>query len=182
MFSNNLLRLTEKHKLLDILWASEQRPSILIILSHLETEASDEEPMGPRILTIPRIAGQAPDLPLWLLTQTITRYEKKNGRWESQPIPLVLLMACDSVGNDLAALSSFVKSFSSAGASAVIGTECDIFSDIGARFAKEITDSVLLKKKQLGQAIQDFNQLLIKAGNPLIFSFTCFGNANLTIT
>jgi hypothetical protein len=78
-------------------------------------------------------------------------------------------------------LNSIVKDFHTAGASAVIGTECDITTDLGARFVKEIFEGIYKKDLELGEAIRQFNKNLFASGIPLAFVFTCFGNINLKL-
>ena len=155
--------------LLDLLWKSPGRPALLIVVGHLEkrTVAGREE----MFIQLP--GGQ------WLSAEPITSRHERSGEWD-QPRTLVLLMACGSGATELSTLNDFVTALTAAGASAVISTECMIFSRLVARFASEVTDA-LWNDEPLGKAIQAFNRRMVQAGNPLAFVFNCLGDAELTL-
>jgi hypothetical protein len=160
------------HEILNMLWQAEERPAVLIVLGHLETRAIDGEPEEPRII-LPGSERR------WLLASEITDRHQDDGGWE-QPRTLVFLMACGSGATDIGTLNDFVTALSSAGAAAVVGTECPVFTSLVARFAGEVTLD-LWKGATLGQATNAFSRRLAISGNPLAFVFNCIGNADLTI-
>jgi hypothetical protein len=182
---NALLRLQPKNNLLDLLWQPAQRPAMLIVLGHMETEKLPDEPEAvPRIMLM-RADEWTDPIPIpdekWLYAASITDRRIADGRWRDQPRTLVLLLACDSAATKISTLNNMVTSLNAAGAAAIIGTECTIFSGLAARFAREVTLDLWKKAKPLGEAVQAFNQRLMLAGNPLVFAYSCFGNIDLTI-
>jgi hypothetical protein len=104
--------------LLELLWQSQSRPAVLIVLGHLETKAVPGEPPGPRIVLLPKQK--------WLQAQLITDRQIADGDWE-QPRTLVLLMACGSGATDITTLNDLVMALTSVGAAAIVGTECAAF-------------------------------------------------------
>jgi len=61
-----------------------------------------------------------------------------------------------------------------ANCSAIIGTECNITSDLGGLFIRKIMEK-LKGNIGLGHAIREFNTELFDRKNPLPFVFTCYG-------
>ncbi len=180
-----LLEIGPDTDLLDVLWDDGQRPALLVMIAHLETREKPGEPVGPRILTFPRKKWPLPTaIPpdKWLLEEGLFDYEVDRGSWDGQPRPVVLLVACGSAATELASLNDFVKSFASAGAGAVVGTECDIFSSLGAHFAREVVLDLWKGTASLGLAMHRFNRKTLASGNPMAFAFSCFGNADITLT
>ena len=90
------------------------------------------------------------------------------------------MMACSSGATELTTLNNFVKSLTTAGATAVIGTECVVYASLVARFTKEVM-SDLWDKKPLGKAMKFFNRRLVSNGNPLAFVFNCLGNTGIKL-
>jgi hypothetical protein len=157
---------TSKDDLLDLLWKDAQRPALLVVLGHLETEPILGQPKGPRIV-LPK--G-------WLLPGEITdRFSEKT--W-GQPKTLFLLMGCQAALMDLGTLVGFGTAFNSAGAAGIAGPEVVAFSRLLTRFAQDITLD-LWRKEQLGAAISAFRRRLLVAGNPLAFVFQVLGGANV---
>jgi hypothetical protein len=165
------------HELVRMMWADPpERPAVLIVLGHLETKP-------------PKIAGE-PDRPRivlvtdkqWLTRDDVIRAWKANiVRWE-QPRTLVLLMACDSAATTVDTINNFVTALDSAGAGAVIGTECTVFSGLAARFARELTTGLAgTPGTKLGESITKFRRALVRSGNPLAFVFHCIGSADVRV-
>jgi len=169
----------------ELLWSEKTRPAALVVFGHLETNVIAGEPEEPRILTFPRDTwpGTSGNVPLkkWLYHQILINKVIKDSPWTGEPLPLVFLISCFNATMTLNSLNSLVEDFNTAGASAIIGTECDITSDLGAAFIKEMMTSLYTEKKDIGEAIQAFNQNRFRSYNPLAFVFTCFGNSNLKI-
>jgi hypothetical protein len=115
----------------------------------------------------------------WFLASDVLARLGFDAPW-SQPNTLVLLMACSSGATELTTLNNFVTSLTTAGATAVIGTECLVFSSLVARFTREVT-SDLWDKKRLGEAMKFFNRRLLTGGNPLAFVFNCLGNTGIKL-
>ncbi|MFL6196140.1 MAG: CHAT domain-containing protein [Thermoanaerobaculia bacterium] len=160
----------EEDELLDLLWDAKERPALLVLLGHLETKKIDDELPGPRIVIFPKKR--------WVRADEVTDREFSKGSW-TQPRTVVLLMACGSAETEVGTLNDFVTAFSSAGAAAVVGTECLVFSRLVSRFSKEMTADLLNGKTTLGEAIKTFRRRLLDIGNPLGFVFTSAGNADL---
>jgi hypothetical protein len=158
--------------LLDLLWDDAQRPSILVVLGHLQLQPVAAEPDEPRIVLVPSQK--------WLTADLILKRLMLKSRWKKQPNTLVLLMACSAGATEISTLNDFVTALTSAGAAAVVGTECLTFSSLVSRFAHEVT-SELWKKKTLGEAVKFFNRRLVSSGNPLAFVFNYLGDADLTV-
>jgi len=161
----------EAEDVLDLLWDEQRRPALLIVLGHLETRPIAGEPLGPRIVLVPKKR--------WLRAKTVTAREKSRQAWSRQPRSVVLLMACGSAATEVGTLNDFVTSLSSAGAAAVVGTECLVFSRLVTLFSQALTADLWGGKVTLGEAIKNFRRRLVRAGNPLAFVFSAAGNADL---
>jgi hypothetical protein len=163
--------------LINLLWKDPpERPSVLIILGHLATDAPlyKDEPNDPRIVLV--------DGSKWLTERRLAqRYQKVIDPWK-HPRSLILLMACESSALSADKINTFVKTFSLAGALGVAGTECIVFSELAARFAEEITIALWSESKRLGEAVTAFRRRLMFAGNPLGFVFHCVGSADLALS
>jgi hypothetical protein len=178
-----LVHIKHDSDLFSLLWDKTTRPSSLVVLGHLETKPRVNEPTGPRIITFPKedwpaTAGIIPP-GKWIFHDLLDQKVMDDRPWSDDPLPLIFLINCSNAGMNVSSLSSIVKDFHSAGATAVVGTECDITSGLGARFVSEVMDSVYNKQLELGEAIQQFNKNLFASGIPLAFVFTCFGNINV---
>jgi hypothetical protein len=157
--------------LVDLLWDDTTRPAILVVMGHMQLAHLDGEPKEPRIVLVPKKR--------WFLASSIMKHLKKKDEWKP-PNTLVLLMACSAGATELTTLNGFVQNLTTAGAAAVVGTECLVFSSLVARFAREVT-SDLWNKKSLGEAVKFFNRRLVSAGNPLAFIFNCLGNSEIKL-
>ena len=161
-------------KLLDILWGvPPERPAILIILGHMQTGYKASEPDAGRIVLI--------DGEEWLtLEELFDRLGTTEEHW-SQPRSVVLLMACGSAKITHETLNTFVTTFLSAGAAAVVGAECTIGSDLASRFAKDVAVALWKGTATLGQAITDFRRRVVREGNPLAFVLSGMGDVDLKV-
>jgi hypothetical protein len=147
----------------DILW--KNRPAIMMFLGHLDQDR--------------RI--QTPSTPPWLTADAITDYAANApADWE-QPYPIVLLMACEAMSMDASTLNDHALALTGAGAAAVVGPECRIFSPFACRVAQDLILALLKDGKTLGVALSDFRRQLVRAGNPLGFAFTAYGDADVAI-
>lgn len=150
-------------------WDEQKRPAAWIVLGHLESD---------RIGLMPMAVASIPDQ--WLSPKTIMDYLVEYGPWE-QPNPMILLMACESGKTQLSDLNGFVQAFHATGASAIVGTECPIFSGIAALFAQEIVLKLWNEKTNLGEAVQSFNREMFCRNIPLPFVFSCIGSSDLKV-
>jgi hypothetical protein len=157
--------------LLESLWRSD-RPALLVVLGHMAIADAAGEPRGPRLILHP---GKA-----WLQDRKVIDFRRAHGRW-SQPRSLVMVLACAAGATEPATVTDFMLAFHNAGAGAVIGTECTVFSGLLSRFAAEVTGS-LLEGASLGAALTGFRRRLLSERNPLGFVFNALGNADLTLT
>jgi len=167
--------------LLSLLWQKPpKRPSVLVILGHLETGEPQfpNEPKGERIVLEKERN--------WLTHQSISNSFIAAAEVWSQPRSLVLLMACASATTSVDKINDFVLALNAAGAGAVVGTECVVFSDLACKFAQNLTLRLWQRKAgeapiSLGQAMTDFRVSLLQSGNPLAFVFRSIGDADLTL-
>jgi hypothetical protein len=181
----NPLLVRHDSDLMNILWNEQSRPATLVVFGHMQTDIITGEPAEPRILTFQKDTWPNPAIPLppdkwlshWLLDNKITN----DLFWNGNPLPLVLLVTCYNSTMKIGSLNSIIKDFHTAGAAAIVGTECDIVSDLGALFIEELLESLYNEKISLAQAIQNFNKKRFLSYNPLAFVFTCFGNGDLKI-
>jgi hypothetical protein len=74
-----------------------------------------------------------------------------------------------------------VVAFNTAGAAAIVGTECIVDSKFAAQFAQEISVAMLRGKIRLGAAITSFRRTSLQHGNPLAFVFNAIGDVDLRI-
>lgn len=157
--------------LIDVLWDYSTRPGILVVLGHLQMTPVVGEPDEPRIVLEPKKK--------WFLASSVLNRLKQDEEWD-QPNTVVLLMACGSGATEITTLNDFVMNLATAGAAAVIGTECLVFPSLVSRFAREITLG-LWNTQSLGKTVKLFNRRLVSAGNPLAFTFNCLGNSDIKV-
>jgi hypothetical protein len=148
------------------LWDDAKRPAQLIVIAHGEL---DDEAV--RLVLVPESN--------WLSSDAVTDRELRAGAWTA-PRSVVLLMACRSASTTLETPNDLTMAFDSAGAAAVIGTECSVFSDVAARFAREITLR-LWKGRHFGPSMTEARRVLMGEGNPLGLAFCSVGDADLTL-
>lgn len=156
--------------LLETLWRPD-RPAILVVLGPMAVADAEGEPPGPRIVLRP---GQR-----WLQDKAVVDFCRSRGRW-AQPRSLVMVLASTADAAPPATVTDLMLAFHSAGAGAVIGTECAVFPGLLSRFAAEVTGA-LLRGESLGAALTGFRRLLLREHNPLGFVFTAIGSADLTL-
>jgi hypothetical protein len=120
--------LTRQDRLLDALF-DPTRPGIVLVLGHNETADIFGEPTGPRIqlLTADR----------WLQGKGISQSEDKHGRWQP-PHSIVLLLSCASAAPAVTELTSYLSALQAVKAGAIVGTECDVYSDLAVEFTLHI--------------------------------------------
>ncbi len=148
-----------------LMWSDPDRPSVVVALGHLLLKFTE-----PRI----ELAHDG-----YLNANLVTRGLKKHLSAWTQPNSLVLLMACESAAVSVATISGLVDALTQCGAAGVVGTECDVFSDLVGRFAGELTLRMWSDGQSLGEAIVALRRELLLEGNPLGFAFTPFGPSEL---
>jgi hypothetical protein len=160
-------------QLLDLLFASPpQRPSILIVLGHLAKRPVAGEPDGARIELVQNSK--------WLLRRKIAEhYTKCPAAW-GEPRSLVLLMACESAATEVTTVNDFVTAWNTAGAGAIVGTECVVGAALAASLAENVTTD-LWQGKSLGEAMTNFRRSAVTTGNPLGLVFHAVGDVDLTV-
>jgi hypothetical protein len=159
-------------QLLDLLWDPQKRPSILIVLGHLAEDAIKDEPEGARIELVPKSK--------WLLRRKISERCAGDSSGWCQPQSMVLLMACESAATQVSTVNDFVTAWNTAGAGAIVGTECIVGSDLAATLAEEVTTG-LWNGKTLGEAMTGFRRMSVNNGNPLGLVFHAVGDVDLTV-
>jgi hypothetical protein len=157
------------------LWDSTQRPAVVLVLGHMEIEDKPQEPVGPRIV----LDAQNGKVTHWLRDGEVMDYVLQT-RWQ-QPHSVVLLLSCESAGTSPATLSNLVLSFLKANAAAVIGTECQAFTQLLSRFGQELAESMIRDRLSLGQAINETRRRLLHQGIPLAFIINSIGVADLKL-
>lgn len=149
---------------LDVLWSAD-RPSVVVLLGHLEDDTGDDP-------TIAFLGGGR-------LRSTDVHQALWQEDWQ-QPHSMVLLMACSSAGAPVGSLVRLVDSFAIAPAGAVVGTESPIVPSLASRFAADVTVA-FWHGATLGAAMTDARRKLIHRGNPLGFAFSGYGNVDLRL-
>jgi hypothetical protein len=158
-------------EIVELLWKEPpERPAVLIVLGHMEE--SDER---IRLMDSNRMAEG------FFSRATIAQRAITPAPW-GQPRSIVMLMACESAATSLQTVNNFVNALRTAGASAIIGTECIIDSGFAASFAHSVTVALFKENKTLGQAITAFRRESLEKGLPLAFAFNAIGNVDLKIT
>ena len=147
------------------LFGDAERPSVLVLVGH------SDETEGPAIAFL----GGAGRLKFSLLNQRLYTA----GDWK-QPNTIVLLMACASSATTPEALISMVRSFTSAPAGAVVGTEAQTVPTIVSRFAADVTEAIWAGET-FGAAMTKARRRLLHRGNPLGFAFAGYGNVDLRL-
>jgi hypothetical protein len=171
--SNVTVGPTDPDTLIDLLWDDPpKRPSILIVLAHLDTDdpVSVGEPEGERIVLEPQNK--------WLTRKMIS--ERIAPKW-AQPRSIVLLMVCDSAAGGVEKVNTFVSAWDTAGAGAIVGTECIVGSQLAADFAEQLSVAMWKNSRTLGEATTSFRRQLTSQGNPLAFLFRAVGDIDLTV-
>jgi CHAT domain len=164
-------------QLIDLLWNTPaQRAPILIILAHLEDGPATflPEPDQPRIVL--------EDGTRWLTVNQLSKQYQKVARalW-AQPRSVVLLMVCHSAIGASGTVNNFAHTLSLAGALAVVGTECTVFSELASDFAKELSVALWQSEATIGKAMTQARRGLVEQGNPLAFAFHCLGGADVRL-
>jgi hypothetical protein len=159
--------------LIQTLWDPNQRPSLLVLLAHLEGGSVPGLPEGPRIQFLD--ANGATE---WFAASDILNQVRRQSYW-GQPNSLVLLLNCKSAEISPAMLSNFVWAFHQAHAGAVVGTEVPAYSGLTERFGSEFTRAMWVDGKPLGETLKTIRRILLEEGNPLGFIFTSIGCAEL---
>ncbi|MFC4068691.1 hypothetical protein [Actinoplanes subglobosus] len=121
----NVRRLGAEEHLLDNLF-DPARPAVVIVLGHHETRDINDQPQGSRIALLSADG--------WLQPDRITDRRADDGEWQP-PHSLVMLLSCRSAAAGPTELTSFLSALNGARAGAIVGTECDVYSDLAADFA-----------------------------------------------
>jgi hypothetical protein len=177
--SNDLKLLSANEDLIyGVLWDDAKRPGLLVLLSHLNP-GDERLNLQPSLLSV--IPGTGSNHDPHLTRTALLDAKTELSSWRAEPRPLVLLMACQSVRTCLADLTNFIDTFMGVGAAGIAGTENSVCSDLAARFAESMVMGMTKKGLSLGEVRRSFTLEMLRNSNPLPFSFTVFGSANLKI-
>ncbi|HVF04278.1 MAG TPA: hypothetical protein VNA20_05520 [Frankiaceae bacterium] len=162
--------------LLDLLFDGGTRPPVIVVIGHHETRDLVGEPVGSRI--------QSGTAERWLIDRNLVDRARREGRW-APPQPIVLLMSCGSALVRPRDMTSFLTALNGAGAAAVVGTECDVYSDAAAAFAGALLGamaSIQDTRLPFGRAVRLARHTLVtKERDVRGFAFTAFGSADLEL-
>jgi CHAT domain len=161
---------------LNKLWAQTTRPAMALVLGHMETEELENQPPGPRLV----LEGSRKNPTHWLRDTDVMDRVEYDKPWDA-PNPIVVLLSCDSANTSPETLSNLVLSFLKAHASAVVGTECMVFSGLLARFGTELAEAMIRDHRTLGEALRASRRGLLHQGIPLAFVVNAIGIADLKI-
>ncbi|MDP9075380.1 MAG: C25 family cysteine peptidase [Actinomycetota bacterium] len=156
--------------LLDVCWS--HRPPVVVVVGHHATASVPGEPSGDRILT-----GSAEK---WLLDGEVIDRRLTMGDW-ADPHSLVLLVSCGSNAPAARDPTGFALAFSTAGASAVIGTECTVYTPEASQFATTIIDALWGQTEPavtLGEAVRAWRSARLLQGDASAFAFNLLGDAD----
>lgn len=111
------------------------------------------------------------------------RYEAEDDgwavdRWESRR-PLVFLNACQSIALDAQLISPFLDKFVGIGASALIGTEVRVYTELAANFATDLLTRMVTQREPLGAALLKVRRTMLGQGNPMGLAYSAYGSAAL---
>lgn len=110
------------------------------------------------------------------------RYEAAEDGWDitswDEKRPLVFLNACQSIALHTQLISPFLDKFFGLGASAVVGTEVSVFTELAAEFATELLRR-LTAGEPLGMALLRVRRRMLGRGNPLGLAYSVYGSAAL---
>jgi hypothetical protein len=147
----------------------ELRPAIVVAMGHFSLTTP-----------VPGATVHAIDLiPAALTNIGVSKQALRLGDWE-WPRSIVLLLACSSAVTAADALTGMIDAFAGAGAAAIIGTETTVFPRLSARAACSIVDHLVHGRATLASALRTLRWELVRDASPLGFSFTAYGNADLT--
>lgn len=161
--------------LLDVLFnTTPARPALLILLGHHERQ------LLPGGLGQSRI--KIDSAPEWLSEADVrSRAQKQMAAW-TQPRSIVVMMACASGTTGAETLTDFTTAWNACGASAIVGTECVIGSQLASEFARAFASKTWKEKKNLGEAMAEIRADLLAEGNPLAFMFHAVGDIDLVLS
>jgi hypothetical protein len=171
--------LSAQESLLDSLFRAD-RPGIVLVLGHNETRTLFGEPEGSRISLLTSEA--------WLQWKAITTQGTKNGKWRP-PHSVVFLLSCGSAASDVTELNGFLSALRGVKAGAIVGTECDVYSDQALDFTLHLLGAMTGRTGQPGvppltftSAVRFARQhLVIGKEDPRGFAFSAFGPAGLSL-
>jgi hypothetical protein len=160
--------------LLDVLFKTTSgRPALLILLGHHERQLLPGGLGQSRIKIDPA--------PEWLSEADIrSRAQKEDAAW-SQPRSVILMMACASGTTGAETLTDFTTAWNACGASAIVGTQCVLGSQLAAEFARAFAHKLWKDKSDLGDAMAEIRAELLADGNPLAFLFHAVGDIDLVL-
>jgi len=156
--------------LLKWLQPDDQRPALVIVISHHFNQGTEDLPM-------PEMLG--PDDKSFLNLDDFTSMlpiPPAPAPWEKGPRSLILLLACGVGGERVDTGTSIAASFLQLGAVGVLATECTIYTGIAARMARDLA-SALTRGDEVGEALRSTISQLAATGCPLGLAFTYLGPA-----
>jgi hypothetical protein len=161
---------TASKPLLELLWRTPpERPSILIVLGHVESSGSVGD--YPRVVLTP--------MKEWLTHDGLAN--RATGPKWGQPRSIVMLMGCESAATSPETVNNFVSTLWLAGAAAVVGTESVIADRVAAKGAERLTQLLWSDKKSLGEAMTTLRRELLATGSPLAFVFNAVGSVDVAL-
>ncbi|WP_324651586.1 hypothetical protein [Georgenia sp. H159] len=154
-----------------------QHPGVVVVLGHFERTTPAA---GPAVDSI--ALGTAERL---LSPKPLSQSARRAGGWRA-PRPLVLLLACGSTAVQARTLTSFLGAFTGAAAAAIVGTECDVYTDQAREFTAALLRALRGDGSPTGPvtyaaAVQRArNELVTRRGDVSGLVFDAFGPAELT--
>lgn len=146
---------------------------VVVVLGHYEREPVEGQPQGDRI--------SIGTLERWLLPVDILQ---SAGIGWGAPRPLVLLLACGSTAVRPRELTSFLSALHGACAGGIVGTECDIFTDLARDFTAALLGAM---RGEPGGTGMNFSRAVLTARRELVLGkgdvrglvFDAYGPAEL---
>ena len=138
-------------------------------------EKGDTQPIGLRLKLAENqllVAGSLPS------RSDAAEWEWNLGAWD-QHRPLVFLNACKSIALDATLVSPFVDGFIDLGASALVGTEVQVFTELAASTARELLRRMVALREDLGTALLHVRRAMLGAGNPMGLAYAAYGSTAL---
>jgi CHAT domain len=111
------------------------------------------------------------------------RYEAEDDGWAlaawDKARPLVFLNACQSIALEAQLISPFLDKFVALGASALVGTEVRVFTELAADFGAALLRRMIAEHETLGTALLRVRRRMLGQGNPMGLAYAAYGSAAL---
>lgn len=166
-------RVSGREQLLDRLWDDASRPPVVVLVGHHRWTGNDPASRHAEI----QVSPDGERMTANHLAERL-RFEQP---WEA-PEPVVLLLACSVAAVEPTDLGSFLNSFHSANAAAVVGAECQIRVPSAARIARSLVSSLLggqaAAPEPLAAAVRRVRTDLAYEGDLSGFALTAVGSGD----